>query len=276
MPELPEVQTVVNDLNIHHVCRRRIAAVRIYWRRSVNNVSQKNINKALLGRSIVKVWRRGKYIVIDFDKATRVLIHLRMSGRISIVNAKSPRDKHEHVCVTLNNGDELRLHDTRKFARVYIEKGPVTRLDTLGCEPLDITFTPKKIGPLLRSHKRALKPLLLDQTFIAGLGNIYTDEALWHAKLHPKTQSDALSRVKVRALCKSIMFVLRKGIKNCGTSLGNGDNNFYSLGKQSGRNREKLMVYRRTGEPCKRCGTKIKRLILTQRSTHLCPRCQKL
>ncbi|MBN1492655.1 MAG: bifunctional DNA-formamidopyrimidine glycosylase/DNA-(apurinic or apyrimidinic site) lyase [Candidatus Omnitrophica bacterium] len=276
MPELPEVQTVVNDLNSHHLCKRSIAAVRIYWRRSVNNVSQKCINKTLLGRSIAKVWRRGKYIVIDLDTATRVLIHLRMSGRISVVNAKSPRDKHEHVCITLDNSDELRLHDTRKFARLYIEKGSITRLDTLGCEPLDVTFTSKKLAPLLRSRTRALKPLLLDQTFIAGLGNIYTDEALWYAKLHPKTQSDALAKDEVTVLCKAIKFVLRKGIKNCGTSLGDGDNNFYSLGKQSGRNREKLMVYRRTGKPCKRCGTKIKRFTLTQRSTHLCPRCQKL
>jgi len=120
-----------------------------------------------------------------------------------------------------------------------------------------------------------VKPLLLDQGFVAGLGNIYTDEALWEAKIHPRRLSDSLSAAEVRALHGAIRRVLRRGIKNLGTSLGTGKANFYSVGRRRGRNRDELQVFRRTGEACPRCASKIKRIVVGQRSTHICPHCQK-
>jgi formamidopyrimidine-DNA glycosylase len=127
---------------------------------------------------------------------------------------------------------------------------------------------------MLKSRRRQLKPLLLDQTFIAGLGNIYADEALWESGLHPLQRTDALSKEEVAALHASIRRVLRRGLKNLGTSLGTGKANFYSVGRRRGRNRDALNVFRRTGEPCPRCATPIRRIIVGQRSTHICPQCQ--
>jgi formamidopyrimidine-DNA glycosylase len=121
-----------------------------------------------------------------------------------------------------------------------------------------------------------VKPLLLDQTFIAGLGNIYTDEALWEAKIHPQRPAAELTSKEARVLHGAIQTVLRRGLKNLGTSLGTGQANFYSVGRRRGRNRDELKVFRRTGEPCLRCATEIRRIIVGQRGTHVCPKCQKL
>jgi formamidopyrimidine-DNA glycosylase len=275
MPELPEVQTIVNDLVAHNVVRKRITAVRVFWPRSVESVPQRTLENQLTGRTIKSVSRRGKYIVFDLDNSARILIHLRMSGRIALIEKSTPRDKHEHVCIAFTHGKEIRLHDTRKFARVYIEKHCGGRLDKLGWEPLERSFNASTLSSILQSRARAIKPLLLDQSLIAGLGNIYVDEALWRAKIHPKTLSAELSIDKIKTLCQAIKAVLRKGIKNCGTSLGHGDNNFFSLGRQRGRNSNHLTVYHRTGKACLRCGTKIVRIRVAQRGTHLCPRCQK-
>jgi formamidopyrimidine-DNA glycosylase len=275
MPELPEVQTIVNDLKAYNVVGEQIAAVRVFWPRSVESLPQHYINKTLVGLKIKLVSRRGKYIVFELDNNMQILIHLRMSGRIAFCDKNAYRDKHEHVCLTLDNGKEIRLHDTRKFARVYIGENCGDRIGKLGYEPLTRSFNARVFSSIVHDRARAIKPLLLDQSLIAGLGNIYADEALWRAKVHPKTISSELSPNKIKTLCEAIKSVLRKGIKNCGTSLGHGDNNFFSLGKQRGRNRDKLTVYHRTGEACLRCGTKIVRITVAQRGTHLCPRCQK-
>jgi len=275
MPELPEVETVVNDLKAHNVEGQRITAVRIFWPRSVHSLPHRSINATLIGRTIKKVWRRGKYIVFDLEPDTRFLIHLRMSGRIRGSLPSPRRDRHEHVCITLKNDTEIRLHDTRKFARVYIGEKAKGPLEKLGREPLAGTFEAADLLAIVRSRSRAIKPLLLDQSLIAGLGNIYTDEALWRAKVHPAKKSTALSTREAAALCRAIKAVLRKGIKYCGTSLGDGDNNFFSLGERRGRNGDRLTVYQRNGQPCLRCGHMIARIIVAQRGTHFCPQCQR-
>jgi formamidopyrimidine-DNA glycosylase len=128
----------------------------------------------------------------------------------------------------------------------------------------------------MHTRHRLVKPLLLDQGFVAGLGNIYTDEALWEAKIHPLRASDSLARKEVEALHTAIRKVLRRGLKNLGTSLGTGKANFYSIGRRRGRNRNALKVFRRTGEPCPRCAAPVQRILVGQRSTHLCPKCQRL
>jgi formamidopyrimidine-DNA glycosylase len=148
-------------------------------------------------------------------------------------------------------------------------------LEKLGREPLERSFNARTLSSILQGRARAIKPLLLDQSLIAGLGNIYVDEALWRAKVHPKTLSSELSDDKIKTLYAAIKAVLRKGIKNCGTSLGHGDNNFISLDRQRGRNSDHLTVYHRTGKACLRCGMKIVRITVAQRGTHICPRCQK-
>ena len=179
-----------------------------------------------------------------------------MSGRLHLLTQDRPRDKHEHVVISFKDGRQLRFHDTRKFGRLYLTSDSETILGRLGLEPLAAGFTLKNFTRRLNSRKRFLKPLLLDQTFIAGLGNIYTDEALWESRTHPLRNAASLSDSEIRALHCAIPRVLKRGLKNLGTSLGTGEANFYSIARHRGRNRDELMVFRRTGLPCPRCQTK--------------------
>jgi formamidopyrimidine-DNA glycosylase len=158
---------------------------------------------------------------------------------------------------------------------MYFVENPEQIVGHLGPEPLEKSFTAHILKERLHAHNRLLKPLLLDQTFIAGLGNIYVDEALWVARLHPCRQSSSLSKPEVKALHRAIRKVLKRGLQNLGTSLGSGKANFYSVGQRKGRNRDELNVFRRTAAPCLRCETVIERILVGQRSTHICPTCQK-
>jgi formamidopyrimidine-DNA glycosylase len=203
------------------------------------------------------------------DDETVMLVHLRMTGRFRFAAPRSRYAKHEHIALQLDDGRQLRFHDTRKFGRFYLPADPNARLAILGPEPLDANFTARRLGRLLDGRRRQLKPLLLDQRFIAGLGNIYVDEALWDAGLHPERTADSLEPADVRRLHRAIRKVLRRGLKNLGTTLGTGATTFYSLAQNRGRNKDQLKVFRRTGAPCPCCRQPIERLIVGQRSTHI-------
>ena len=198
-----------------------------------------------------------------------------MSGRLNLEKKGSRRSKHEHVIFELDGTDELRFHDTRKFGRIYLTDDPLSILGKLGLEPLDRQFTLMALTKALAGRNRRIKPLLLDQTVIAGLGNIYVDEALWEAGIHPTRNAASLSAKEIEGLHRAIPKVLNRGLRNMGTSLGTGKGNFYSVAGRKGRNADRLNVFRRTGEPCPRCGDTIERLVVGQRSTHVCPGCQK-
>ena len=275
MPELPEVQTVVNDLNAAGLKGAVISGARVFWPRSIATPGIRTFYRQIKGKKISEIWRRGKFLVFDFTSGYFMMIHLRMSGRIHLVSADAERQKHEHVVISFEDGRQLRFHDTRKFGRIYLVKNPEKILGKLGVEPLAPTFTTKSLKNL-KARKRLLKPLLLDQTVIAGLGNIYVDEALWEAKIHPCRIASTLSDAEIKALHRTIPLVLKRGLKNLGTSLGTGKANFYSVARRKGRNTDELKVFRRTGMPCPRCGHAIERIIVGQRSTHICRRCQKI
>ena len=274
MPELPEVQTVVNQLKRQGLVGRTITAASVHWAKSITEPGPEQFCQAMCGRTIEAIDRRGKYIVMRLSDGLTLLIHLRMSGRLVWTPDARPRDKHEHVILQIDTVGQLRFHDTRKFGRWTLTGSPQPILDRLGIEPLSRRFSAKRLQTMLEGTRRQLKPLLLDQGFIAGLGNIYADEALWQAGIHPLRSSNTLTEGEVRRLHRAVRQVLRKGIKNMGTSLGRGKSNFYSTGNQPGRNADKLNVFRRTGNPCPRCGTAIQRLIVAQRSSHVCPACQ--
>ena len=274
MPELPEVETVVNDLLASGIVGRTITGARVFWPRSVAMPSAEAFCQALPGRAIERVWRRAKYLIMDLSGGEHLLAHLRMSGRIHLVAMDEPRAKHEHIVIDLDDGRQIRLHDTRKFGRMYLVREFDAVLGHLGPEPLSGDFTADILLARLHEHDRQMKPLLLDQAFLAGLGNIYTDEALWEAQIHPCRRSSSISEEEARRLHRAIQSVLRRGIENAGTSLGNGKANFYSVKKRQGRNAQALNVFRRTDLPCPRCATRIERIIVGQRSTHLCPACQ--
>ncbi|MGD9410959.1 MAG: bifunctional DNA-formamidopyrimidine glycosylase/DNA-(apurinic or apyrimidinic site) lyase [Desulfobacterales bacterium] len=276
MPELPEVQTIVGDLKAAGIEGAVITGATVFWPRTIAEPSANAFCRRIRGKKISVIRRRGKFIVFDFKNGDNLLMHLRMSGRLHLIARESPRKKHEHVVLHFKGGKQLRFHDTRKFGRIYLTSDSDKILGRLGPEPLADGFTWKMLARRLSRRQRLLKPLLLDQTFIAGLGNIYVDEALWESKIHPCRTAASLTEPEIRMLHRAIPRVLKRGLKNLGTSLGTGKANFYSIAQHQGRNRDKLNVFRRTDHPCPRCQTKIQRIIVGQRSTHICPTCQVL
>ncbi|MDO9547974.1 MAG: bifunctional DNA-formamidopyrimidine glycosylase/DNA-(apurinic or apyrimidinic site) lyase [Candidatus Marinimicrobia bacterium] len=275
MPELPEVQTVVNDLIHAGLIGNTIRDAGVFWNKTIGNLYPNEFTAKITGQIITNIRRRAKYIIFDFESGMHLLIHLRMSGRLQLLPNSSRRDKHEHIILHLNDDRDVRFHDTRKFGRMTLTDNPSTILGKLGPEPLSDDFTITQFQKMLKTKNRQLKPLLLDQNFLAGLGNIYVDEALWKARLHPLKIASTLSSGKVKDLHQAIRNVLQQGIDNQGTSLGDGMSNFVSAERQRGNNAENLMVFRRTDKACPRCNTKIKRIVVGQRSTHICPKCQK-
>jgi formamidopyrimidine-DNA glycosylase len=276
MPELPEVETIARDLTAAGIAGRTLTCARVYWPGTIATPSVRDFCRLIASRTVAGVHRRGKFLVFDLAGGGSLLMHLRMSGRLHWIAEGAPRAAHEHVVLRFADGSELRFHDTRKFGRIYLTADADRILGRLGPEPLEPAFTPALFRKMISRRHRRLKPLLLDQAFIAGLGNIYTDEALWEARIHPQRLAAELTPSEARRLHAAIQTVLQRGLKNLGTSLGTGKANFYSVGRRRGRNRDELKVFRRTGEPCPRCATEIRRIIVGQRSTHVCPNCQQL
>jgi len=274
MPELPEVQTLVDDLNDAKVCGAVINSAQVFWPKTIADMAPHAFCHLIAGKQVTAIHRRAKYIILNLTEGWHLLIHLRMSGHVQMESPDLPRTKHQHVILELNDNRQLRFTDPRKFGRLFMVSDLLPILSRLGPEPLDKKFTAHLLGLQLLPRRRMLKPLLLDQTVIAGLGNIYTDEALWQARLHPHSLGSELSMIQIKSLHRAIRKVLRQGLISKGTTLGRGQTTFYSLGQRQGRNRNLLKVFRRTGLPCLRCRTPIERLVVGQRSTHICPQCQ--
>ena len=270
MPELPEVETVARSLRPNLV-GRKIMGVRNSWPRHIDRPEISEFKKRIRGRSIIDVARRGKFLLFPLDHDENLIIHLRMSGHLAVIDPQQPADKHTHTIFELDNGQELRFRDTRKFGRVYLVKTPNDILAKLGPEPLTEEFTTEALGEIMRGKRRLLKPFLLDQTMIAGIGNIYADEALFYAGLLPMRKTDSLDAQDILKLHEGIQHVLRLGIQREGASIST----YIKPDGEKGSMQEDVMVFRRTGEPCFRCGNPIQRIVLGGRSTHFCENCQK-
>ncbi len=276
MPELPEVQTIVDDLNALGIVGCSITSASVYWPRTIALMQPDVFMKSVCGQTITAIDRRAKYIRFFLQKGHCLAVHLRMTGRFNLVDSRKKRDKHEHVALGLGRRRQLRFHDTRKFGRIYLLSPETSFFERLGPEPLDDTLSKEGFFDMLRRRSRNIKPLLLDQCFIAGLGNIYVDEALWQARIHPLRKSDSLDRRQASGLLAAIRQVLQNGLNNAGTTLGQGEGNYVSMRRGRGNNMGDLKVFRRTGDPCHRCSQTIERIIVGQRSTHICPSCQFL
>lgn len=274
MPELPEVQTIVDGLIAAGLPGCRIDDVTVRWPKTIATCAPEDFIRGLKGRRILRIYRRAKYIIFELSDNLWMLVHLRMTGRLLLIVPVKMEDPHLRVLLTLNDGRCLAYHDTRKFGRFFLSGDPASILDALGPEPLASGFSSEILARKLERRRRRIKPLLLDQAFLAGLGNIYVDEALWRARLHPLRAADTLSSQEVRCLHRAIRSVLRQGIRNAGTSLGKGDGNFISPQSDRGRNRNQLKVFQRTGQACPRCGQIIVRIVVGQRGTHICSKCQ--
>ena len=273
MPELPEVETIVRQLrqgqpmHVSSILGKRIERVTVKWPRHVARPSARVLQQELRGQTVEAVSRRGKYLVFKLSGGV-MLIHLKMSGDLRLVGPAAPADKHAHTVFHFTDGSALRFSDTRKFGKVFWVRQAEDVTGALGPEPLEPGFTAARLGRMLAERKRALKPLLLDQTFIAGLGNIYTDESLNMAGLHPLRRSDSLTPAEVSALWRAIRKALRSGIRHNGASI--------DWVYRGGDFQHHFRVYDRAGQPCLTCGTPIRRIVVGQRGTHYCPHCQPL
>lgn len=269
MPELPEVETIVRSLRNGKagpgLIGQRIQRLRTTWPRHIGHPSLASFRRKIKERIIKDVTRRGKYLVFPLDSGT-VLIHLRMSGDIRMSPTESALGPYEHTRLELGNHWDLRFSDARKFGRVSWYRDPAIVLDKLGPEPLDPTFTVDLLQERLKNRARTLKPLLLDQTFVAGLGNIYADEALHRACIHPLRRSNTLSKGETEALWRGIRDALYDGIRHNGASI--------DWVYRGGEFQNHFRVYQRAEQSCGICGTPIQRIVVGQRGTHVCPTCQ--
>jgi formamidopyrimidine-DNA glycosylase len=278
MPELPEVETVARGLRrelLSHV----IVDTQVLWERTIDRPDVSLFCASLRGGRIVDVFRRGKFVAISLSTDQTLLIHLRMTGQLLVQGIDEQPlqpgvedDPHTRVRFRLDDGRWLRFTDTRKFGRMYLVDDPNEVLGKLGIEPLSDAFTPDRLAQMLARRKGRIKPLLLNQGFVAGLGNIYADEALWRARVHPLRPADSLSQDEVVGLHRGIVSILREAIEGGGTSLR--DNQYRQPDGEAGGYQELLAVYGRTGGACPRCGSEIQRLVVGQRGTHVCPQCQ--
>ncbi len=288
MPELPEVETIVCDLRQAGLEGRVIRDAHIAWPRTAATANPEIFRDQLCGKKISSVIRRAKFIVLSLTQGqvqknkadlplspAWLLVHLRMTGRLDFMAPEVPRDPYERARLMLDDGRTLRFKDIRKFGRWYFYENEPPQFQALGPEPLAKDFTVAILATRLKGRKRQIKPLLLDQTVVSGLGNIYVDEALWEAGIHPLAEAHRLKKDRLERLHQAIVLVLQRGVRNSGTTLGKNELNYYSVGKRSGRNQDELQVFRKTGEPCPRCSSRIVRLIVGQRSSHVCLKCQR-
>lgn len=273
MPELPEVHTILEELRQAGVSGKTIKSAHVFWPKTVAIPSVEKFLNIVKKKTILNLSRRGKHLIFHLSGGYDLIVHLRMTGRLLLVSADEPMNPYIRLTIEFDH-QQLRFHDTRKFGRWYLVPDAQKFLNKLGLEPLDEGFSLGIFKKLIQNKKRALKPLLLDQTFVAGLGNIYVDEALWEAKLHPLRKGESLTDSEVKKLHQAIIDVLQRGIKSQGTTLGKGKTNYYRLKGERGSHQTLLNVFRQTGHPCPRCGCPIERLVIAQRSTHICPKCQ--
>lgn len=271
MPELPEVETIVRGLR-RTVLNKKISSVKMLPSRVLQS-GPDFIRRNLTGEKITGVKRRGKNIILELSSNKSILVHLGMTGNLFYLGKSIPWRKHDQVDIGFSDGAHLRYADIRKFGKFKLVRSSQMqkeeRLRSLGPEPLEISE--KDFVDLLHNKKGKIKSTLLNQKVIAGIGNIYADEALWDAKIHPQEKASNLSRAKLAKLHHAVLKILRKAIKAGGSSI----DNYLDVEGKKGFFQFYHKVYAREGKHCPRCGTKIKRIIINQRSAHFCPNCQK-
>lgn len=271
MPELPEVETVTSELR-ESVVGSKITSVTVNWAGAIASPAPDEFARRLAGQTILGASRRGKWIIVALDSGQSLLIHLRMTGRLLVAEHACDDESHARVLIALGDGRTLCFTDVRKFGRLWLVDDPTVVVGGLGLEPLGDDFTADRLGEMLATRRGRIKPLLLNQGFLAGLGNIYTDEALWQARIHPLRRACSLTRAEVHRLHRAIRTVLQHATVSRGTTLADGG--FVGTSGEPGEFAALLAVYGRAGGPCPRCRRLIERIRVSQRGTHLCPHCQ--
>ncbi|MDF7824297.1 DNA-formamidopyrimidine glycosylase [Pontiellaceae bacterium B12227] len=269
MPELPEVETIASQLRERGVEGKEILSVKVNWAPTIEPYTVAQFSSAVTGTTIDQISRVGKWMLFALSSGQTLMVHLRMAGSFAM-----EQGSHDRIIVKLSDGLTLYYRDTRKFGRWKLVDDPQTILSKLGPDALTRRFTLAYFSEAMKKRHRMIKPLILDQGIVAGLGNIYADEALWESKIHPERLSDSLSDAELAALYKAIKQVLKLGIKNRGTSLGGGKTNYRQVDGDSGGNRGEVKAYGKSGKPCVRCKKTLEKIVVAQRGTTFCPACQ--
>lgn len=274
MPELPEVETVRRTLK-ELILHKQIQSVSISWPKIIKRpLEVEQFSDALVGQTILDIKRRGKFLLF-YTEIYALVSHLRMEGRYALSESNEPVDKHTHVIFHFTDGSELRYRDVRKFGTMHLfKKGDefsTSPLSLLGPEPLDDTFDINQFLAKLANKKRNIKSVLLDQTVVVGLGNIYVDEALFKAGIHPERMAQSLSQSEVLTLYEQIVDTLSEAVKKGGSTV----RSYVNSQGQMGMFQLEHNVYGRKGEDCKVCGTPLVKIVVGGRGTVFCPSCQK-
>src|SRR3954453_12956824 len=270
MPELPEVETVVRDLR-PLIVGATIVDATTSWNRTLRAITPQAFADGVAGRRIEAVGRRAKQIVVDLSGGAFLTIHLKMTGQLFVVPQGGSEDSYVRLVLSLDDGREIRFRDIRKFGKIGLYVAAEDPFAKIGPEPLAEEFTIAAFRRRIRGRKGRLKSLLLDQAFIAGVGNIYADEALWAARLHPLRTARTLRPADERRLWLEIRRILAEAVIRRGSSIDD-----YTAPDGDGEMQEHLAVYQRTDEPCLRCGRAIRRIVVGRRATHFCSWCQRL
>jgi formamidopyrimidine-DNA glycosylase len=265
MPELPEVETIKNEL-LPHVIGRKITGVTILDEKIVRQPSLDEFCSALIGQKIMGVERRGKYLIFDLASGESLIIHLKMSGSLLL----KPPDRFIRAILHLDGGTELYFRDPRKFGVIRLVENKNAIISKLGPEPLEIDFTPKLLAQRLNKRTAPIKALLCDQGVIAGIGNMYADEALFRARIHPLRSGKSLSQAEIKRLHHAIQQILRAAINNKGASV----DTYFRPGGQIGTAHFEFKVAHGRGKNCPKCGKAIERLAVRGRGSYFCPKCQ--
>jgi len=271
MPELPEVETIKNEL-LPHIVGQRITGVTLFWNGIVRQPSAEEFCSRLIGQEISGVARRGKYLMFSLSGGEVLIIHLRMTGSLLLKPLSDEPDKFIRAIIHLNEGAGLYFRDPRKLGVMRLVEDANSVVGKLGPEPLEAGFTPQILVQRLHNRTAPIKALLCDQSLIAGIGNMYADEALFATKIHPLRPGGSLTEDEIDRLHNAIIQVLRSAIGNKGASI---ENYFRPSGKL-GTAHFQFQVAHRGGQPCPTCGTPIARLPIRNRGSYFCPKCQAL
>ncbi|MFA5785488.1 MAG: bifunctional DNA-formamidopyrimidine glycosylase/DNA-(apurinic or apyrimidinic site) lyase [Actinomycetota bacterium] len=276
MPELPEVEVLRRDLE-KEVVGKRIKSVEVNLPRIVRRHKEvAEFTGRLVGTKIRRVGRRGKYLLLHLDSNEVLVVHLGMTGRLLLIKGRRPPGTAVHVVIDFTQGGKLRFEDLRTLGEMFVSDADgldsVAELRHIAIDPIDDAFTWQALSAKMVSKKGKLKPLLMDQTFISGIGNVYSDEILWHAGLRWDRGSDTLASQEVRRLYRAIQEVLQEGMQCRGVSLA--DQAYVDLYGEPGEFQTRLKVYGRIGLSCRRCRSAITREKVSGRNTYFCPRCQ--
>ncbi|MGI8968412.1 MAG: bifunctional DNA-formamidopyrimidine glycosylase/DNA-(apurinic or apyrimidinic site) lyase [Chloroflexota bacterium] len=274
MPEMPEVETMVRDLQ-PRIVGRSLTTVEASFSGAVIFPDYPEFVNRVSGQRIEGITRRGKYALLALASGDVLIIHRGMSGSLLLRRSDDPPERYMRALFRLDDGRELRFTDPRKFGKLFVMEGTGAERplpwDKMGPEPLDTGFTVEHLRTVLTGRSGPIKPLLLGQRIVAGLGNIYVDEALYRARIHPRTIAGTLGAEEIDRLHSAIRRVLSEAIERRGTTF----NNYTDIEGLAGAYQSQLLVFRRTGDDCPTCGTPIERIVLQGRGTHFCPRCQQ-